>query len=141
MKLVKPLIFSALALSAYGAANAHHSFAIYDLENAVELTGTLKSFTFRNPHVILALEVEGEAEPILWRVESMAPRRWDSEVAERDIATVGDTVTLKGWPRLNGEPEMALGTVTSPQGKTVVRDFIRQQDGGNRNSSMGGRGR
>lgn len=127
-------IFKFGVLSAFGLglvtsaniASAHHSFAIYDLENPIIITGELKSLKFANPHTILVVEVDGQDQNIVWSIESMAPGRWDSTVANRDIADVGQTVTIRGWPAKSGSAIMALGTVTSPKGVTVVRETIIQ---------------
>lgn len=112
------------------SVQAHHSFAIYDLDNAIEITGELKKFQFRNPHITLEVEaVDAEGNTRKWLVESMAPRRWDGEGVPRDPAKVGDIVTILGWPGVKGDPIMALGSVTTEEkGTTVVRDRIRQQD-------------
>ena len=41
-------------------SQAHHSFAIYDIDNKIQRTGVLTEFTFSNPHIQLVLEVDGE---------------------------------------------------------------------------------
>jgi len=114
---------AAILLSA-SFATAHHSFSPYDLERTVEVTGVLTGFSIRNPHVTLELTTaDGQ---VTWEVESMNPRRWDNAGIPRDVASVGETVTLIGWPAHNGEPSMALGTIITERGMTVVRDRIRQ---------------
>jgi hypothetical protein len=68
---------------------AHHSFAIYDIDNAIERTGVLTSFVFANPHIRLALEVERDDRSTeTWEIESMNPRRWDNFGHARNVATV-----------------------------------------------------
>lgn len=135
------------AVLAVSGAQAHHSFSIYDLDNPIELTGTLESLRFRNPHTLLVLEVptedgaETEEVTVSWLIESMNPGRWDRLIDTRDIAVEGETVTIKGWPAVNGGPTMALGTITSPsKGKKVIREEILQDTRGSRNRS-GGMGR
>ena len=143
-RLTKIALMAGLCVSAFlpsSSALAHHSFSIYDLENPIIITGTLKSLAFRNPHTILIVEqdgVEGAAKDLelVWTIESMAPRRWDTEVGVRDIGNEGDHVTIRGWPAVNGGLTMALGTITSPSGVTLVRERILQND---RNNRGGGR--
>ncbi len=143
-RLTKIALLAGLGLAALlpaSSALAHHSFSIYDLENPIIITGVLKELEFRNPHTILIVEqdkedgVSQEIE-LVWTIESMAPRRWDSEVGVRDIGNVGDEVTIRGWPAVNGGLTMALGTITSPSGVTLVRERILQND---RNNRSGGR--
>ncbi len=69
-------------------------------------TGVLTKFTFSNPHIQLVLEVEREdGVKETWRVESMNPGRWDRSGNPRDVADVGETVTLLGWPAREDIPE------------------------------------
>lgn len=139
-KLTTIALLLGLGVSAFfpvSSALAHHSFAIYNLDEKVEITGTLTKLQFRNPHIMLALEVEGEEETIVWEIESMNPRRWDAAGVPRDLAEVGDIVTITGWAAVNGGATMALSAVKSPKGETIVRDEIRQGQAGSRSSNRG----
>src|SRR5262245_6431722 len=42
-----------------GAVLAHHSFAMFDQENPVELEGVVQEFKFTSPHSYILLEVKG----------------------------------------------------------------------------------
>jgi hypothetical protein len=49
---------------------AHHSTAIYDADNPVELRGKVVEWRFTNPHTIILLEVTGKnGENALWNLE------------------------------------------------------------------------
>jgi hypothetical protein len=107
---------------------AHHSFAIYDIDNKIQRTGVLTKFTFSNPHIQLVLEVEREdGEKEIWRIESMNPGRWDRSGNPRDVASVGDIVTILGWPARDGTDDMALSTIITDRGTTVVIAQVRQR--------------
>ena len=109
------------------AAQAHHSFAIYDIDNRIDMAGVLTRIEFRQPHIVMALEVinaDGSIE--LWAVESMSPQRWDRMGIGRNVAKVGDVVTLEGWPAKNGEHAMLLSAITTARERTLVIDRIRQ---------------
>jgi hypothetical protein len=61
-----------LCLTANGrAALAHHSFAMYDSQQLLTVTGTVKAFQWSNPHVVLWLidgpNKDGTSE--LWTLE------------------------------------------------------------------------
>lgn len=136
MKFTKTTITLLLSgLLALTSAQAHHSFAIYDLENKTELKGKIVSFDFIQPHTKLVLEVtleDGKTEK--WEIETMNPRRWDSFDLDREFVKEGDNISLLGWAARNGSRTMALGTLFTEDGdEMVVRDRIRQQNG-NRNS-------
>lgn len=107
---------------------AHHSFAIYDIDNKIERSGVVKKFVFSNPHIKMVLEAtldDGAKET--WVIESMNPSRWDRLEIPRDVTAVGETVTLLGWPARDGTDEMALSTIITKRGETVIRDVIRQK--------------
>lgn len=106
---------------------AHHSFAIYDIDNKISRTGVLTKFLITNPHIQLRLEVtNGDGSKETWEIESGAPRRWETANLSRDMAIVGETVTITGWPARNGLDTMALSTITTERGTTVIMGEIEQ---------------
>ena len=117
----------ALLFLASAQVQAHHSFAIYDIDNRIERTGVLTKFVFSQPHIQLELLVENEdGSTETWVIESMNPSRWDRMGKPRDLAWVGETVTLLGWPARNGSDEMLLSAITTERGNTVIIDKVRQ---------------
>lgn len=127
MRRLLTLIAGFTALVAYPTL-AHHSFAIYDIDNKIERTGVLTKFAFSNPHIELVLEVEREdGAKETWLIESMNPSRWDRMGNPRDIASVGETVTVLGWPARSGKDEMALSTIITERGTTVIIEQVRQR--------------
>ena len=122
------VIFAALAAGFLCEAHAHHSFAIYDIDNRISRTGVLTLFEFSQPHIQLVLDAtleDGSKET--WEIESMAPRRWDSFEHPRDVAAVGETVTILGWPARDGSNTMALSTIITERGTTVILEEVRQR--------------
>ena len=93
------LLLTTIVLACYlvGAVWAHHSRGNFDLENTIELQGTITEFTWRNPHVFAVLAVdneEGVAEEWLLELNSISVLTgtgWD-----RDTLNVGDEVTVVG---------------------------------------------
>ena len=61
-----------MLLSAFFAApaGAHHSTAIYDSENPIELAGTVVEWKFTNPHCIIVMDVTAADGSVQrWNVE------------------------------------------------------------------------
>ena len=57
-----------------GAALAHHSFAMFDMEHPMDITGTVKEFKFVSPHTLLIIEVRGTDGTLKeWTLEGGAP--------------------------------------------------------------------
>jgi hypothetical protein len=75
MRLQSTAVLASLALAAAtGAAMAHHSFAMFDAEHPIEISGTVKEFKFVSPHTILILQVKGTDGTIKdWTLEGGAP--------------------------------------------------------------------
>jgi hypothetical protein len=75
LKVQSTAMLAGLALAgATGAALAHHSFAMFDMEHPLELTGTVKEFKFVSPHTLLILEVKGADGTVKdWTLEGGAP--------------------------------------------------------------------
>ncbi len=108
-------------------ASAHHSFAIYDVDNKIHRTGELVSLEFSQPHIRAQLLVRGfNGAQELWVIESLSPRRWDRLGKPRDFAQPGDLVTLEGWPARNGQDEMLLSSITVGSSTLVIIDKVRQ---------------
>jgi len=121
------LLLAASAILVAGLTSAHHSFAIYDVDNRIERTGRLSKIVFASPHIQFVLEAEtADGSKETWQVESMNPGRWDQSGIPRDIVAVGEQVTLLGWPARNGKDDMLLSTIITERGTTVVIDEVRQ---------------
>ena len=118
----------ALPLMLGSKSFAHHSFAIYDIDNKISRTGVLTRFEFTQPHIRLELEVDREdGSKEIWQIESMAPRRWDRLNNPRDVASVGETVTISGWPARDGSDAMVLSSIVTERGETVILEQVRQR--------------
>jgi hypothetical protein len=127
---MRRVFITLIALAALFAVQtqAHHSFAIYDIDNKIQRTGVLTKFVFSNPHIQLILEVENDdGSHENWKIESMNPGRWDRGGTPRDVASVGETVTILGWPARDGTDEMALSTIITERGTTVIIEEVRQR--------------
>ena len=57
-----------------GAATAHHSFAMFDQDNPIELVGTVQEFKYINPHSYIVLKAKGaDGRTTTWTLEGMPP--------------------------------------------------------------------
>jgi hypothetical protein len=80
-------VFATLALP----AAAHHGWA-WTQDGFFELTGTISSIYYGNPHPTLDVEANGE----VWRVDLATPRATANAGFMEDTAKVGDEVTAIG---------------------------------------------
>lgn len=87
------------------AVFAHHSTAIYDSDNPVELAGTVVEWQFVNPHCIIVLEVVAPGgEHTVWSLEGsntagLIRRGWTPETLR-----AGDEIVATVRPLRSGAP-------------------------------------
>jgi hypothetical protein len=121
-------ILAVLSVVASFESQAHHSFAIFDIDNKIQRSGILTKFEFRNPHVTMELSVQRDDGSMeTWVVESGATRRWASFGLDTSVATVGEAVTILGWPARDGSDVMVLSTIITERGTTVYWEEIEQK--------------
>ena len=97
------LKLTVLALTA-GAATlplqtiAHHSFAAeFDAESPIELTGTVTSVKWTNPHAFFYIDIETEnGEYANWALELGSPNGLMRRGWTRNSLRIGDLVSVTG---------------------------------------------
>ena len=94
----------ALALAvAPTPALAHHSFAMFDRDKPVPLTGVVKDFQWTNPHVwiqVMAPDAKGVTQE--WGVECTSVNFLRREGWDKDSLKPGDKVKLMIFPLKDG---------------------------------------
>jgi hypothetical protein len=84
---------------------AHHSTAIYDSQNPIELNGTVVEWKFTNPHCIIRLEAPGaDGKPVVWSLEGsntagLSRQGWTPETLKK-----GDKLVITVRPLRSGAP-------------------------------------
>ena len=90
-------------------ALAHHGTAGRYEAELHEISGTVVSLMFINPHALLAVEVEDdEGNPVRWMAEFNNPPLMAEQGWHKDIVKPGDKVTIIGLPLRNGAPGIRL---------------------------------
>ncbi len=111
------LAVSVLALSL--AAHAHHSFAAFDRQQRVILSGTVKEFQWANPHAWIQLVVtEGDVENE-WSIEAGSPNMMQRQGWKSTTLKPGDKIGLVMHPMLDGSAVGSLVSVTLVGGKVL----------------------
>jgi hypothetical protein len=103
-----------------GAAQAHHSGAMFDRTKQMTITGTVKEFNWTNPHASFAVEVmkpDGAGE--LWAVEMNSPNNLVREGWTRSTIKAGDKVSALINPLRDGKPGGVYVGITLPSGKYI----------------------
>ena len=107
----------------FGAAGAgaHHSTAMYDTQNPVTVTGTVKKVEWTNPHAFLYIEVKDEKSGKVtdWEVELMSLNHLRSYGWTSKTVKVGDMIFATGSPAKSGAPSMIASRVKLPDGREI----------------------
>jgi len=85
------------------SALAHHSAAMFDPQKVKELTGTIKEFQWKNPHVWIQIYVQnGAGAKEEWSVEGGGPNSLSRQGWRPTTFKPGDAVTIKVNPMKDG---------------------------------------
>ena len=108
-----------LMLACASSAGAHHSHSMFDMTKEVSLTGTVTSFSYRNPHVFLHVDVKNEkGEVVSWAVEMSNISNMQARGIFLSTFKPGDTVTVKVNPLKNGRLGGNYTSIVAADGKT-----------------------
>jgi hypothetical protein len=92
----------ALVLLAVASVSAHHAAAGIDRTTTKELKGTIKAFSWQNPHSWMEVEVATEGKVVVWTVEMTAPSYLVRAGWKASTVKPGDEVTVTVRPLKNG---------------------------------------
>jgi len=102
---MKTLLAGAALLAMGGIALAHHSFAMFDQENPVELNGTVKEWKYTAPHAFIILEVKDpDGTGQVWSLEGGAPSGLIRDGWTRKTLKPGDELKMMIDPLRSGAP-------------------------------------
>ncbi len=103
MKAASLALILAAACIGCPPAFAHHSFAMYEREKTVTLSGTVKEYSWTSPHVTIeVLADNAKAGLASWQIEGASPTvlargGWTSRLLKP-----GDKISLGIHPRKDG---------------------------------------
>ena len=123
VRKLRTLVVGAVCLLlATGAAVAHHSTAMFDMQHTVAITGTVTQFDWTNPHTFIFMEVmnttTGTSES--WSVEGMSPNYLSRNGWTRHTLKPGDKIGMEVHLLKDGRKGGFCSTVTLPDGKKLA---------------------
>ena len=113
------LVTLVLALTVFaGIAHAHHSQAgIFDSSKTIEVSGVIKSISWRNPHGQILLSVKDtKGVETVWDAETASISILRNRGVDGSSIHVGDLVTIAGSPSLRSRPEILARNMLLPAG-------------------------
>jgi hypothetical protein len=102
-------------------ADAHHSFGKFDMAKLTTISGTVREWTWANPHtwlIVVVKRANGTTEQ--WALVGSSPNmmsRWGWNAAD---IKAGDKVMVDIHPGLDGTPIGSLQTVFLANGKVLA---------------------
>lgn len=141
------LLGAAGAACCAGAVRAHHSFAVFDADHPITLTGVVSEFRWTNPHSWVVLTVTNEdGTETVWELEQGPINMLSRQGWTQTTLKPGDAIAVVAHPLHSGQPggrfisfefvdgrdaELGgTGTITrverpdaEPMSEAVARDF------------------
>jgi len=113
----------AMAVGIVSPAVAHHSHAMFDHTKPQTVTGTVKEFLFRNPHVYLYVDVKSDrGETVTYWIEMSNIQNMIKQGINQNTLKVGDVVTVTMHPLKDGRPGGNYETLKTGDGRSFGRE-------------------
>ena len=102
------------------AAQAHHSFAMFDRTREVTVNGTVREFQWSNPHAYIQLTSRNAAgETVEWSLEMGSPMYLYARGWRPRTLRPGTQVRIRINPLRNGSPGGVVLDVTGADGTAI----------------------
>jgi hypothetical protein len=118
MKLTNCILTGIAAVTIAAPVSAHHSFAMFDREKAISMTGVVKEYEWTNPHVwIHIMAADGQTTPREWSFEMQSVQQDSAAGWRPDSVKPGDKVTIEFHPLKDGSRGGQLMSATLANGQ------------------------
>ena len=131
MKSVFLVVVGAAWLFAAGSAAPHHAFsAEFDINQPVELTGTVTRMEWTNPHAWFFIETKDDNGSVQnWAIELVGINELLRLGWGRDRVKAGDVVNVQGFGARNGTNTANAASVTlASTGELLWASVSRDRD-------------
>ena len=101
---------------------AHHGRgATYDMQKRVTLKGTVSRVDWRNPHVVIYMDVKDTAGKLVtWGFENAGVSQLAQEGYSRNTLKIGQEITAVVNPAVNGAPTAIVVKVILTDGTEIM---------------------
>ena len=115
------VLIAALVTACVVPVFAHHSMAGFDRTTTVSIEGTVKEFSWTNPHSWIAVETVKDGKTITWNFEMTAPAYLVRAGWKKSSVQAGQKVTVTGNPLITGEPGALFVSIKLPDGTLLTQ--------------------
>lgn len=116
---LRPCLLTVAVLALAGAAQAHHSAAMFDRTKTSTVSGTVKELQWTSPHCWLQVISPSEAGPVEWSIEMGAPFELYRGGWRPTILKPGDKVTVVFNPTRDGSKGGLFVSAAGADGQSV----------------------
>jgi Family of unknown function (DUF6152) len=121
-KLTAALAGAAL-LALGGSVMAHHSYAMFDPDNSIDLAGVVQEFKFGSPHTFIILKVKNaDGSTTSWSLEGLSATALVRDGWSSKAISTGDELIFTIAPLRSGAPGGAWNAtkIKLPDGRPLV---------------------
>jgi hypothetical protein len=120
MKKLVVIVAAASGLLAAGQVYAHHSPVMFDSGKKQTITGTVREFSWTNPHASIQLEVTNPQGAVdVWGVEMNSPNNLVKQGWKSTLLKGGEKVSVVIHPLRNGEHGGSFVSIKLPDGRVL----------------------
>jgi hypothetical protein len=122
MKKLLTLFILLASLPISAPLYAHHGRgATYDMKKRVTLKGTVSRVEWRNPHVVIYMDVKDAGGKVTtWGFENAGVAQLAQEGYNRNTLKIGQEITAIVNPAANGAPAAIIVKVVLADGKEIM---------------------
>jgi hypothetical protein len=123
--LARMLVIATGSCCIAGAALAHHTYAVFDMNKAMAIDGRVAKLVWSNPHIALWIyvpKVGKKGEYDLWQFQSDSVNMAQRHGWTKDGFKEGERVTLQYFPMRNGERGGYLIRLVRADGSVLIGD-------------------
>ena len=119
MRTLRKLTLSVIGVMVVGGPLlAHHEWPV-DQTKRVTVQGTVTAFTWANPHVMIALDVQANGAIETWKIGGSSPRFMTTCGWNKKTLKPGDVITVVGYRFKDGSKAARMQTIVMPDGKEM----------------------
>jgi hypothetical protein len=120
MNTTRATLIAVVLATAAAPAGAHHSFAAFDRDRQITLTGVVREFQWTNPHAWIQVVVtDDKGRKTEWGLECGSPNMMARTGWKRTTLKPGDRIVAVGNPLKDGKPNASLVKLTLPDGRVL----------------------
>jgi hypothetical protein len=119
MKRISVLLFILCVVTT--SLYAHHGRgATFDMNKRITLKGTVSKVDWRNPHVVIWMDVKDQGKVVTWGFENAGVSQLAQEGYNRNTLKIGQEITAVVNPAANGSSTAIVVKVILADGSEIM---------------------